>query len=222
MIYYHLCDEEGYVFCQRYARVAQRWSISLPRRGSRVRFPSRAFFVLENRCEYMYTRIVETTYKGFKMSRCKKIISISFVLYIAFLVVILFMDHVFLRDVRLEGVYHGINTKPFSEISRYLNAYRDGTINRLYVIANLLGNFILFMPLVWYLEYFFSPFRNAIVCICVCCGISILVECAQFYTSTGSLDIDDIILNTAGCVTAYIIAYVYIIRRKHRKEEENS
>ena len=28
-----------------YARVAQWWSIALPRRGSRVRIPSRAFFV---------------------------------------------------------------------------------------------------------------------------------------------------------------------------------
>ena len=30
------------------ARVAQWWSIALPRRGSRVRIPSRAFFVSKN------------------------------------------------------------------------------------------------------------------------------------------------------------------------------
>ncbi len=30
-----------------YARVAQWWSISLPRRGSRVRVPSRAFLIPE-------------------------------------------------------------------------------------------------------------------------------------------------------------------------------
>ena len=32
----------------RYARVAQWWSIALPRRGSRVRIPSRAFFVYKS------------------------------------------------------------------------------------------------------------------------------------------------------------------------------
>ena len=31
----------------RHARVAQRWSTSLPRRGSRVRFPSRALIILK-------------------------------------------------------------------------------------------------------------------------------------------------------------------------------
>ena len=31
-----------------YARVAQWWSIALPRRGSRVRIPSRAFFIGRN------------------------------------------------------------------------------------------------------------------------------------------------------------------------------
>ena len=30
-----------------FARVAQWWSIALPRRGSRVRIPSRAFFILK-------------------------------------------------------------------------------------------------------------------------------------------------------------------------------
>ena len=33
----------------RNARVAQWWSIALPRRGSRVRIPSRAFFIAEKR-----------------------------------------------------------------------------------------------------------------------------------------------------------------------------
>ena len=31
-----------------YARVAQWWSIALPRRGSRVRIPSRAFLLYKN------------------------------------------------------------------------------------------------------------------------------------------------------------------------------
>ena len=32
----------------QYARVAQWWSIALPRRGSRVRIPSRAFLLYKN------------------------------------------------------------------------------------------------------------------------------------------------------------------------------
>lgn len=41
-----------------YARVAQRWSISLPRRGSRVRFPSRAFFVPGNSCQNRFSGLL--------------------------------------------------------------------------------------------------------------------------------------------------------------------
>ena len=37
---------------EHYARVAQWWSIALPRRGSRVRIPSRAFFVPKNKYVY--------------------------------------------------------------------------------------------------------------------------------------------------------------------------
>ena len=41
---YVLCLQHGVVTSTGNARVAQWWSIALPRRGSRVRIPSRAFF----------------------------------------------------------------------------------------------------------------------------------------------------------------------------------
>ena len=44
-----------------YARVAQWWSIALPRRGPRVRIPSRAFFIAQN---------LESG--GFELFLCKK------------------------------------------------------------------------------------------------------------------------------------------------------
>ena len=44
-IYVHEYNNYCSVEKQEHARVAQWWSIALPRRGSRVRIPSRAFFV---------------------------------------------------------------------------------------------------------------------------------------------------------------------------------
>ena len=42
----------------RFARVAQWWSTSLPRRGSRVRSPSRAFIFLEVSSGYLFCYFV--------------------------------------------------------------------------------------------------------------------------------------------------------------------
>ena len=47
-IYVHEYNNYCSVEKQEHARVAQWWSIALPRRGSRVRIPSRAFFVSKN------------------------------------------------------------------------------------------------------------------------------------------------------------------------------
>ena len=45
----------------RFARVAQWWSTSLPRRGSRVRSPSRAFIFLEVSNGYLFCYFVPAT-----------------------------------------------------------------------------------------------------------------------------------------------------------------
>ena len=58
--YYSICACESKPLTRQNARVAQRWSTSLPRRGSRVRFPSRA---LEKRRYQMVSSFSSFNYK---------------------------------------------------------------------------------------------------------------------------------------------------------------
>ena len=44
---------------EHYARVAQWWSIALPRRGSRVRIPSRAFFISKKHISRQFANIIQ-------------------------------------------------------------------------------------------------------------------------------------------------------------------
>ena len=97
-----------------------------------------------------------------------------------------------------------INLLPFHEIRRYL--HNVNTLGVVAVAANLLGNVILFVPLGYFLPSFFAKERlrpHFTIPLCMC--ISIAVEISQFMTHTGSLDVDDVFLNTVGGIIGYLI-----------------
>jgi glycopeptide antibiotics resistance protein len=95
------------------------------------------------------------------------------------------------------------NLIPFHEIKRYLNNVH--TLGIVAVAANLVGNVILFVPLGYFLPSFFAKERlRPHFTIPLCMIISIAVEISQFMTHTGSLDVDDVILNTLGGIVGYL------------------
>ena len=102
------------------------------------------------------------------------------------------------------GSAGGYNLIPFHEIRRYLE--NTGSLGIVAVAANLLGNILLFVPLGYFLPSFFARERlrpEFTIPICMC--ISIAVEISQFMTRTGSLDVDDVLLNTIGGIIGYLI-----------------
>ena len=120
--------------------------------------------------------------------------------YIVILYYLLFKAEALGRSVAA-GSY---NLIPFHEIRRYLS--NINTLGLVAVGANLLGNVILFVPLGYFLPSFFARERlrpHFTIPICMC--ISIAVEVSQFMTHTGSLDVDDVILNTIGGIIGYLI-----------------
>ncbi len=129
---------------------------------------------------------------------------LKIVLAIAYIVILYYL--LFAAESLGRGGASGgdINLIPFHEIKRYIN--HVDSLGLFAVAANLLGNVILFMPLGYFLPSFFAKERlrpHFTIPVCMC--ISIAVEFSQFMTHTGSMDIDDVILNTLGGIIGYLV-----------------
>ena len=95
------------------------------------------------------------------------------------------------------------NFIPLRTVINYIVLLRQNNINIDIVVKNLIGNFILFVPMSFFAQILF---REKIVSYSVKLLLLILlVEIIQYITCLGSLDVDDIILNMAGAVFSYII-----------------
>ncbi|NMB43005.1 MAG: VanZ family protein [Clostridiales bacterium] len=155
------------------------------------------------------------------MNKVKKVIvSISFVLYLIALIMLLFVGvmfvgmrgHIWTDMSLIEYIRNSSNFIPFKTISTYVRAMFDGSLNISIVIKNLLGNFILFLPMGIYLPYYvkrinkFGKFTLSMVI------LLFLVEATQLVTRRGSFDIDDFILNMAGTLLGYSIWKTKIVQ----------
>jgi glycopeptide antibiotics resistance protein len=97
------------------------------------------------------------------------------------------------RIVRLDRV----NLKPFKTIDIYQTLGKQ-----------ILGNFVMLLPLGIYLPLLHTRFRkiyNFFVVLVICFLVSVGIELLQLATSYRSTDIDDVILNTLGGGTGFTI-----------------
>ncbi len=126
------------------------------------------------------------------------------VLAIAYIVILYYLLFAAESLGRGGGAAGDYNLMPFREIYRYISHVDSLGIGA--VAANLLGNVVLFVPLGYFLPSFFARERlrpHFTIPICMC--ISIAVEVSQFMTRTGSMDVDDVLLNTIGGIIGYLI-----------------
>ncbi|MEI2356634.1 VanZ family protein [Mesobacillus zeae] len=131
----------------------------------------------------------------------KVIINLSFIIYLFILAVILFLgSRGYLRaDMSLlEYIKNSSNIVPFKTISIYMRAIFDGGMNADIPIKNLVGNFILFLPMGVYLPYFFKRIDRITFFSMAMCVLVFSIEVIQLVTRRGSFDIDDFILNMLG------------------------
>lgn len=136
-----------------------------------------------------------------------------FIYYLWVLSNLLFFDAVFGRDVARAG----LNMEPLYTIRNYLRAYRNGNIRGL-VILNLFGNLAAFAPMAVFLPALFRRQRNLLVFTFTIAVMVCAVEGIQLYTGTGSCDIDDLILNTAGAVAVwlFLLPWRWLIKERDR------
>lgn len=101
------------------------------------------------------------------------------------------------------------NFIPFKTIVEYIERYNNGFQNL--SVMNLLGNFVLFLPMGMILPFLFKKLnRFWKVTLCVL-GMVVLVEIAQGLLRVGSIDIDDVIFNVSGAMIGYGIIKIPFI-----------
>ena len=154
-----------------------------------------------------------------------KIIKSLFIIYCIGLIFILFLSRArignqFNLDVFSKEHFAMINLIPFKTIFEFLERMSNSTINRNIVIVNLAANMLMFIPMGMALPILFSEkFNKLWKTTLFVASLVIVVEIIQFVTFCGSADIDDLILNTLGCVIGYGIIKMKLLRKFLKLDE---
>jgi glycopeptide antibiotics resistance protein len=115
-------------------------------------------------------------------------------------------------------VFYNMNLKPFREIRRFMNARDTGALSSTSIFLNLSGNVIGFIPFGFLLPVISGKLRHFWLAVLLGALFSASIEILQLLTRSGSFDVDDIILNTAGTALGYIL--FLICDRIFRKAEQ--
>ncbi|RWR05282.1 VanZ family protein [Siminovitchia fortis] len=131
---------------------------------------------------------------------------ISFVFYLFGLLIVLFLGSrgsLWSDLTMLEYIRYSSNIVPFKTINTYFKAMVDGSMNMDIPVKNLVGNFILFLPMGIYLPIFFRKINKAGIFFLSMMTMLFIVEVIQLVTRRGSFDIDDFILNILGALIGF-------------------
>ena len=125
-----------------------------------------------------------------------------FLIYCFVLVYVLFLS----RGTRdgftfTEYMRRFTNFIPFKTIIEYVQRYIDGYRNL--SVLNLLGNFVLFMPMGVLLPCVIRKLDRFWKVTLTVLGMVVMVEIVQGILRVGSVDIDDVIFNVVGAMIGY-------------------
>ena len=126
---------------------------------------------------------------------------LMFLYYVWVLANLLFFDAGFGRHDAVSGM----NLQPFYTIRNYLTAYKLGNITKELVVINLIGNLAAFAPMAVFLPALFKIEHNFLIFFLTIFLMVASVEGVQYFTQTGSCDVDDLILNVLGAIAIWLI-----------------
>lgn len=130
---------------------------------------------------------------------------IFFLAYLSVLVYFLFFSEAFGRMGHTSSE-RGYNLVPFLEIRRFY--IHRKTLGFWAYMINIVGNILAFIPFGFFYPIvgkYKGKFTRTIAAGLI---FSLSVEIIQFIINVGSFDIDDIILNTAGCIIGYLLLLI--------------
>lgn len=180
-------------------------------------------FFVSNNVLFIFCSIAINTFLFAKEKNFKKYISLLFVTYVFALFDFTILSPLYKRNL-ISGIMYfkflkhyltnECNFIPFHTIAYYIKysfVFIENETQSV-VLLNLLGNFICFIPFAIFIPYFFKKYKDYKKFALLILLIALGVECLQFITMTGSCDIDDIILNTSGCLLFYLLFHKEINR----------
>lgn len=179
-------------------------------------------FLLSGSCLFMYIGGLKLS-KSINNNKPMKInLFIFFIIYLILLITLTLFDPIWGRhginniiDTNSFEYYidHALNLIPFKTISLYIKNMSYNALTTQNIVYNLVGNFVCMMPLALFLPLLFKCERNFIrFCETVLC-ITVSIELIQFITTSGTCDIDDVILNAGGAILLFIILNIPIIKK---------
>lgn len=157
--------------------------------------------------------------KELKMNMMRTILGVIALAYIVTLLKVLFFDrtdiasahNIYSEDMRT------FNLEPFETIKMYQRSWARGYLSKGVIISNLLGNVVMFMPMVILLWCLFKKLRKTWLLLLINAVIIIVVEVSQYLFSMGSCDIDDFILNMIGVIISCIIVNIGLFKKLCKK-----
>lgn len=108
---------------------------------------------------------------------------------------------------------------PFRDKTTYLQGYGNHTgPENLEFYKDLVGNILLFIPLPFFLAWFFGvrSFRKLLL---ISATTSFSVELIQFILNIGVADVDDLLLNTMGASIGLL--FLYTVSAKNNKSSSS-
>lgn len=162
--------------------------------------------------------ILSKFYKTKKI-KIKRVTLISlFIEYLTLLLILTLFDPSFGRgfsnvfNSSKEYIFEHINLIPFKTIIGYIK-YN----NIKFIIINIIGNLVAFMPMGLFMPLIFNKINNVFKFVLSVGLFVIIIEVLQLILLTGSLDIDDLILNVSGALIVYYLFRYFKDRRSNGK-----
>lgn len=152
-----------------------------------------------------------------KNNKAKYILYIIFIIYILMLFKIVLFKYTSFSEIlkgNLSFNFRSANLIPFKTISDFMEM-KDRNLLRAF--ANIFGNIGVFAPIGYLLPLLFNKFNKVKKVIIVSIVLSLFFEGTQYFAYLGSLDIDDLILNTVGAIVGY---YTYCVIKRFITNEK--
>ncbi len=131
--------------------------------------------------------------------------------YLCILAVLLFFGGLFHLDRGYGGT---VNLVPFHTVDNYIQYYKQ--TGSIISVKNIVGNVVILLPLGVILPVMFSRMERPWIFLPTAALVAVGVELVQFFTATGTADIDDSILNFIGAVLGYTLTALWLTVVKRR------
>lgn len=135
----------------------------------------------------------------------KIVVLLGFAIYVLALVNILLVNRIRTTyNLSLpEYIRVSVNLVPFRSLFEYFIRAGDGTMNLSTAVSNLLGNFVIFMPMGFFLPVLFKSTNSIKKFLLVVTLAITAAEVFQLIFQIGQFDIDDFILRISGALLVF-------------------